>query len=155
MDKQAIIESLKKQLNEQYQRLIAALEGSHEAATGDDNKAEGKYDTRALEASYLASGQAEQADDLARSVAAVDGFTFPAFEFDDPIGPGALVECDLDGELVYYLLAPGGGGLVCADEENGITATVLGPDAPLREKLLGKTSGQSVDDPFLLILEVV
>ena len=40
MDKKAVITSLKAQLKEQYERLVAAIEGSHEAATGDDNKAE-------------------------------------------------------------------------------------------------------------------
>ena len=155
MDKKTLIIDLRQQLKEQYRRSLAALESASDAATGDENKAEGKYDTRALEQSYLAAGQAEQAEDLARAVAAVDAFDFPDFDMDDPIGPGALVECDLDGDLVYFLLAPGGGGLVLNDPANEITATVLGPEAPLREKLLGKTSGQSVESPDLLILELL
>ena len=155
MDKQALVADLKSQLKQQYQRSVAALEGSHDAATGDDNKAEGKYDTRALEASYLAAGQADQADALASAIAAVEAFEFPDFEMDDPIAPGAVVECDQNGDLVYFLLAPGGGGLLCSDEKNEITATVLGPEAPLRGKLLGRSSGQSVTDPDLLILEVL
>jgi len=155
MIKKALIQSLKGQLEEQYRRSIAAVEGAHEAATGDDTKAEGKYDTRALEASYLAAGQAEQADELARGVAAVNACQFPEFQMDDPVGPGALVECDQEGELVYFLLAPGGGGMVCREPKSGISATVLGPEAPLREKLMGKTPGQSTDDPHLLILEVM
>ena len=34
------------------------------------------------------------------------------FDFDDEIGIGALVEAEKDGELLHYLLAPAGGGLV-------------------------------------------
>ena len=59
MNKSAIVESLRQQLKAQYERAIKALEGAHEAATGEDTKAESKYDTRGLEASYLAAGQAE------------------------------------------------------------------------------------------------
>jgi len=56
MNKSAIVKSLRQQLNAQYERAIKALEGAYEAATGDDTKAESKYDTRGLEASYLAAG---------------------------------------------------------------------------------------------------
>ena len=101
MDKAQLVDSLKKEIQSQYERALSALAGAAEAATGDDTKAEGKYDTRGLEASYLAAGQAEQADELARAVAAIDAFTFEDFEIDDPIAPGALVEGDVDGELVY------------------------------------------------------
>ena len=55
MNKSAIVESLRQQLKAQYERAIKALEGAHEAATGEDTKAE-QYDTRGLEA-HLAAGR--------------------------------------------------------------------------------------------------
>lgn len=154
MNKSAIVESLRLQLQAQYDRAIKALAGAHEAATGEDTKAEGKYDTRGLEASYLAAGQAEQADELQSALASLDTFEFPVLDLDDPIVPGALIEADLDGEPVFYLLAPAGGGLTCETEE-GDTVTILGPSAPLREKLLNRTTGDILEDPPLMILEVM
>ena len=154
MNKSAIVESLRQQLQAQYERAIKALEGAHEAATGEDTKAESKYDTRGLEASYLAAGQAEQADELQTAIASLDSFELPDLDLDDPITPGALVEADLDGESVFYLLAPAGGGLTC-ETDDGNTVTVLGPAAPLKKQLLGKTTGDILEDPPLMILEVM
>ena len=134
MDKPAIIESLKAQLREQYERAVAAVNDAAEAATGEDTKAESKYDTRGLEASYLAAGQVEQANRLAKELAAVEAFDFPDHNSRSSIEPGALVEGKLDGRTVYYLLAPGGGGLTI-DTDGGVV-TVLGAEAPLRGHLL-------------------
>ncbi len=154
MDKAQLVESLKKEIRSQYERALSALAGAEEAATGEDTKAEGKYDTRGLEASYLAAGQAEQADELARSVAAIDAFTFEDFDIDDPIAQGALIEGDMDGDLVYYLLAPAGGGLQLSTEDEE-SVTVLGPASPLRNQIIGKTTGFILDEPSLMILEVM
>ncbi|MDF1826033.1 MAG: hypothetical protein P1U68_15415 [Verrucomicrobiales bacterium] len=154
MEKSALVSSLKVQVKSQYERALNALAGAAEAATGDDTKAEGKYDTRGLEASYLAAGQAEQADELAQAVALLESAEFPDYDFDDPIGPGALIEAERDGELVFYLLAPAGGGLTL-EGEDGEPVTVLGPAAPLRSQLLGQTSGTILDEINLSILEVL
>ncbi len=153
MNKSAIVKSLRAQLKAQYKRSIAALDDARDGATGDDAKAEGKYDTRGLEASYLAAGQAEQAEELGRGVSAMEAFEFPDFDFDDPIGRGTLIEADSDGDIVYYLLAPAGGGLTC-ESEDGETITVIGPASPLSGKLIGQKVGKILDDPPLMILEV-
>lgn len=154
MNKTAIVESLRSQLQAQYQRARAALAGAHEAATGEDTKAESKYDTRGLEASYLAAGQAEQAEILAESIARLDRFDFKDFDIDDPIATGALVEAEAGDEIHYYLLAPVGGGLTC-ETEDGESVTVLGPASPLGAKLLGKTTGSMIKEPPVTVLEVM
>ncbi len=154
MNKTAIVDSLRAQLKAQYERAVAALAGAHEAATGDDAKAEGKYDTRGLEASYLAAGQATQADELKQSLVLFESFEFPDFDLDDPIAPGALVEGELDGETVFFLLAPAGGGLTCESAE-GETVTILGPAAPLRGQLIDRSAGDILENPPLMILEIV
>ncbi|MEM1441310.1 MAG: transcription elongation factor GreAB [Verrucomicrobiota bacterium] len=154
MDKSALVERLRSLVSSQYERALSALAGATEAATGDDTKAESKYDTRGLEASYLAAGQAEQADELAEAIASLENAEFPDFDFDDPIGPGALVEAEQDGEVLYYLLAPAGGGITL-ETEDGLSVTVLGPSAPLRANLLGKSSGTILEEIDLTILEVL
>jgi hypothetical protein len=150
MDKVEIVRALKEQLREQYSRAIAAVQDAADAATGEDSKAESKYDTRGLEASYLAAGQVAQADQLKRELAAVEAFDFPNLSDDSPIKPGALVEAKLDGQTVHYLLAPGGGGLTI-DIDDGGQVTVLGIEAPLRGNLLDQKVGGSVERPPLEI----
>ena len=153
MEKTQLVAALLTELRHRYDRAIAALSGAREAATGTDTKAENKYDTRGLEASYLAAGQAEQADELARSLLAVEQFAFPDFDLDDPISVGALVEIEQDDELRHYLLAPAGGGIVLESTE-GSRVTVLGPASPLSLRLTGQVSGSLLHDPEILILEV-
>ena len=41
-----------------------ALKASHEAATHAESKAENKYDTRGLEAAYLADGQRKRVHEI-------------------------------------------------------------------------------------------
>ena len=51
------------ELGGRLSRLSKAAIEAHAAATDPGSKAEGKYDTRSLEASYLATGQARQVED--------------------------------------------------------------------------------------------
>ncbi len=153
MNKTRLVETLKAELSRQYERAVAALTGSREAATGTDTRAENKYDTRGLEASYLAAGQAGQADEILRAISLLEMFEVRDFDFDDPIESGALIEAEKDDEILYYLLAPAGGGLVITSD-TGEEVTVLGPGSPLSRNLLGKTAGTVLTDPDLMILEV-
>ena len=153
MDKAFLVSALLRELRLRYDRAVAALSGAREAATGADTKAENKYDTRGLEASYLAAGQAEQADELFRALHAVENFDFRDFDPDDPIGVGALVEIEQEEDIHHYLIAPAGGGIVLESEEGG-RVTVLGPASPLAAKLTGRISGTILQEPAVLILEV-
>ena len=64
--KQALMDVIRKQLKERLDRLTRAAKESQQAATDPDSKAESKYDTRNLEASYLAVGQAKQVEGSCR-----------------------------------------------------------------------------------------
>lgn len=154
MDKPSLVKQLAARLASRHERAIAALADAAEGATGEDTRAESKYDTRGLESSYLAAGQAEQADELAREAARLEAFEFRDFDLEDPIGPGALVETDRDGEPAWFLLAPAGGGITL-ETDDGETVTVLGPSAPLRAILEGKTTGDTVPESGIAILEVM
>lgn len=126
---------------------------AHAAATDPGSKAEGKYDTRSLEASYLAAGQARQVDDLAESVRVFDGLTLPEFGANDPIDAGALVEVELRDESVCYLLAPVSGGLELVHE--GREVTLLTPASVLYQNLIGLGVGDSLEMPPLTVTKVV
>jgi hypothetical protein len=139
-------------LKEQHAVLQRALDDSRENASGDETKSEGKYDTRATEAAYLAKAQAEQVELMAEGLATLRGFRAPDYQLTDPIGSVALVETDLDGETLFYLLAPAGGGTTL--DFLGCELTVLTPDAPLYQQLLARKAGESLQDPPLLLLGV-
>lgn len=153
MDKTALILTLRNQMREQYDRILAAAREARGYATDQDSQAESKYDTRSLEASYLAAGQAAKADELA---AALDGFrpeTFPAFSPNDAIGLGALVEITYpDRTRAAFLLASRGGGMM--SDHEGITVMVVTPGAPIFARLAGKRTNDKIDDPPMKIARI-
>jgi hypothetical protein len=150
--KSALLESIRTQLKASLERLAKAAMDARAAATDPDSKAEGKYDTRSLEASYLAAGQARQVDELAEAVRVFETFTLPDFTMDDPIGMGALVEADIRGEASLLLLVPAAGGMVL--HVDGEQITLLTPASRLYQSLLGKRSGDLIDEFGLRVIEV-
>jgi hypothetical protein len=150
--KERLLAAIRAELRSRFDRLTRAAREAHAAATDPGSKAEGKYDTRSLEASYLAAGQARQVDELASEVALFEALSLPAFGIDDPIDAGALVEVDLNGETTHFLLAPAAGGLAITHEDREVT--LLTPSSSLYQKLLGLQTGDSLDDPPLFVSEV-
>ncbi|HEY8933352.1 MAG TPA: transcription elongation factor [Rariglobus sp.] len=150
--KSALIDRIRTELRARFERLAAAAREAHAAATDPSSKAESKYDTRNLEASYLATGQARQVEELAAAIRIFESFDPPAFAIDEAIDAGALVETDLDGETAFFLLAPAAGGLTL--DHLGAELTVLTPESPLYRQLVGRHTGDSLDRPPLFISEV-
>jgi len=152
MDKQALVAQIHGLLSAHYERLERAFRESKEYATDPDSKAESKYDTRGLEASYLAAGQAEEVERLAESVASFDDLVLPEFDDTSVAGAGALVEADRRGDLVFYLLAPAGGGI--QTEYLGCDLSVLTPEAPLYQDLLGSRVGDILEEQGITVLDL-
>jgi hypothetical protein len=150
--KTKLLEMIRSDLRTRLDRLSKAACEAHAAATDPGSKAEGKYDTRSLEASYLAVGQAKQVDELAESLRIFDALVLPDFGMEDPIDAGALVEVELADETAFFLLAPTSGGLVV--ESDGMEVTLLTPASSLYQKLLGLRVGDSLDDPALRVSDV-
>lgn len=152
MSKPALVDQIRRELEEQFAVMKAAAKDAKENATGDETKSDGKYDTRAIEASYLAGAQAEQAEKLAEAVRIFQTFDPPLYHDDEEIGPGALVETEHAGEIVYYLLAPAGGGHTV--EYDGFDCIVLTPESRVYQELLGSRSGQIGEESGLMVLGV-
>jgi hypothetical protein len=150
--KDRLLDAIRAELRARFDRLTRAAKDAHAAATDPGSKAESKYDTRSLEASYLAAGQARQVDDLARDILLFDSVSLPAFAIDDAIDAGALVEADLNGESTWFLLAPAAGGLEIVHD--GLAITLLTPESALYQKLLGLRVGDSLEDPPLFVGEL-
>lgn len=152
MSKPALLDRIRRELDSQLRVMKAAAQEARENATGDETKSEGKYDTRAIEAAYLAGAQGEQADKLAEAARLFDRFDPPVFDYSDAIGPGALVETEHAGDIVFYLLAPAAGGVTV--EHDGFDCIVLTPESRLYQQLLGAQSGEILHDAGLMVLGV-
>ena len=79
MSKPTLIRRIRSMLEDQLAVMQVAADEARENATGDETRSEGKYDTRAIEASYLASAQARQVANLSQSIDMLSRFDPPAF----------------------------------------------------------------------------
>ena len=147
--KSALLEKIRVELKASLERLTKAALDAHPAATDPGSKAESKYDTRSLEASYLAAGQARHVDELAEAVRIFEALRLPEFSADDAIDAGALVELEIRGETSLLLLVPAAGGMVI--EENGQQITLLTPASTLYQKLSGMRQGDLLGDGILVV----
>ena len=119
-----------------------ALKASHEAATHAESKAENKYDTRGLEAAYLADGQRRRVHEIETALVAYRNLSLRP-QADEPIRVGALVALDQEGVDRLIFLGPDGAGLRMMDE--GREVLVITPRSPLGQALLGREAGDKVE----------
>jgi predicted ATPase len=150
--KAELLECIREELRTRLDRLMRAAREAHQAATDPGSKAEGKYDTRSLEASYLASGQSRQVDELAEALRIFEALTLTDFGVGEPIDAGAWVEVALASGKASFLLAPAAGGMEIPDGASEIT--VLTPDSPLYRKLSGLRVGDVLEQPAMTIVQV-
>lgn len=137
MDKKELLKKIISTLESDLSTLIEAAKTAHEASTHEECAPENKYDTTALEASYVAQGQANRAQEIRESLAMYQQLELRLFDKDAPIRLTALVTIEAeDGHSKQIFLGPGSGGLKLAVGSH--EATIITPDSPLGRVLLGK-----------------
>ena len=139
MNKRAIIKKIVARLTDELEVYFRAAQFSRAEATHESSKAESKYDTRGLEASYLARGQSKQAAELDAAIAEFQKLPVKTFGAGETIDLGALVELEHGGERSFYFLGPRAGGTEVIHDRKEIL--VITPQSPLGEQLLGKKTG--------------
>jgi transcription elongation GreA/GreB family factor len=143
MEKTALIERLRQSLTKELTEARRAAAETAAAANHPEARPENDKDTRKIELSYLAAGQAARAHELEGAAAMLAALPIREFDEDDPLGAGALVELDIDGKVQRVLIAPAGGGLKLTTE--GGEVSVVTPQSPLGGGLLGKRVGESFE----------
>jgi transcription elongation GreA/GreB family factor len=136
--KSALKDELVRKLAANLETQERAYRVAKEGATHEESKPENDKDTRALEQSYLARGQAMRIDELRAAVAEVSALGLRAR---GPVALGALVTIDEDGRQTSVFLAPHGGGERLAEG----AVQVVTPQSPLGRALLGKREGDDVE----------
>src|SRR6266404_6262481 len=116
MKKADLVRLIIASLTQSLSVLEKAARASHAEATHESSRAESKYDTRGLEAAYLAGGQARQAKEILDSIETYESLGTRDFAPGERIELTALVELDADGIRSTYFIGPKNGGL---EIENG------------------------------------
>src|SRR5438128_1272244 len=139
MKKADLLKSIIDELAKSLQVLEKAARASHAEATHESSKAENKYDTRGLEAAYLAGGQARQVKEIMESIKIYEAMAPRNFSAEEPIDLTALVELEADGSRNTYFIGPRSGGLEVNYARKDII--VITPQSPLGSNLIGKKKG--------------
>ena len=143
LSKAEVVAALRKALREELESVERVAAMARDEATSDETRQEGKYDTRATEASYLARGQAWRVLELRQLVGWIERF--------DPTRPvtvagvGALIEAE-GARRVLFLMAPIGGASVVV---GGQKVRVISPSSPLGAAISDLEAGDvaEVDSP--------
>ena len=142
VNKQIVLDQILALLNAELASLTRAAQGAFAAATDPDSRAENKYDTRTLEASYVARGQAQRVLELQEAVQGFGALSGKALASDAATTLGAMVSLEMPEEVVHYFLGPFAGGTEF--EHEGSEVTVITPSSALGQKLLGRRAGETV-----------
>lgn len=140
MDKSALMQRIIAHLAGELALAARTARATQAEAAHEQNKAENKYDTRGLEASYLAHGQARQADETEQALRQCRALAVRAFAAADPIALGALVALEGRAGGLICFIAPGAGGVEFSHEKK--TVLVLTPSSPLGRQLMGRRQGE-------------
>jgi len=133
--------ALKAELIAQLEESLASARAAHasaiEGSTHEEARAENDKDTRGLEQSYLARGQAQRVAELEAAVGDVTALALRTFTASSVVALSALVTTDDDQQ---FFIAPAGGGCVLAGGVQVVT-----PSSPLGRALLGKRIDDEVE----------
>lgn len=144
MNKRKLHKTIECELDVLLQTAKDAALQAYETATNKETVAENKYDTFALEASYLAAGQSKRIKLYEENIDAFKTIEPRCFSSDDPITLGALVVLiGIDGEQKHYFISPVSGGLKV--EYNSQQVFLVTPRAPLAKAMAGLVEGDEFE----------
>ncbi|WP_224984155.1 GreA/GreB family elongation factor [Geomonas agri] len=124
--------------------LSHAAKAAHEAAIHEENIPDNKYDTLSLEASYVAQGQANRAQELKHALQTYRHLALHSFGEADTIRLTALVTLqDEEGTSKTFFIGPQEGGLKL--HVDGEEILVITAASPLGSQLIGKSVGDEVE----------
>ena len=135
-----MLAALKVELEKELVVLKKAALATYEDATHEESKPENKYDTRALEASYLAGAQAKRVKDIEELISICKFQQVRNFNPGEAIAITAIVEIESGDKINWFLFLPKGGGFTVNFENKKIQ--VITPVSPLGQALVGLTVGE-------------
>ncbi len=140
VDKKLILQNLIDNLRHELTELEAAANSARAEAIQDDYKAESKYDTRAIEASYLAGAQQKRVEEIKIDIQMLEEIEIkPSLK----IQMGSLVLIEFNNQArLYFLTSTSGGTMLTIDDQLILVISVF---SPLGNEALGLSAGESFE----------
>jgi len=144
MNKSYILQRIIGQLTTDLAVLHTAARTAHEASIHEENIPDNKYDTLSLEASYVAQGQANRAQEIKEALEVYKLLELQRFEEDTPIRLTALVTLEAeDSSIRQVFIGPLEGGMKIIGQD--LETLVITPGSPLGNGLIGRSVGETVE----------
>jgi len=144
MSKDQLLQQILTRLESDLTLALKAAQDAHEAATHEESLAENKYDTRGLEAAYLAAGQSRRVEEIRQALGRYQSLQLRPFDAARGIQLTALVHLgdERGGEQLLFL-GPDAAGLKLG--EGARQVLVITPHSPLGQHLLGRGEGDEIE----------
>ena len=139
MNKEKIFQHIIEKLDEEFVVQSQIVESTKSEAIHGDMKQEGKYDTRRIEASYLAGAQARRFKELEQDLFKLKRFNINDYDNDDEITIGSLFHLNAD----LYLLTPMQRGLSINFMNHQIS--IISAHSPIGIEAMGLNVGDEVE----------
>ncbi len=141
--KEKILNELIEKMKAEMHELEAAAKSNKDFATDQEFKAESKYDTRSLEASYLASAEAKRVEDLKLEIQMLEEVDLKLSAKSDEVCIGSLVNLrHKDQDRSYFLIPTAGGTLLKVEDQAVLVVSVF---SPLGDAVLGLKVGEEFE----------
>ena len=135
MNKLELRQVILSQLQSKLEIAVSSAQRAIESATDEETVPEHKYDTLALEASYLAHGQAMRVQECEQEIQALTNLVLP--QEPHAVGLGCLVSLlDIENDRHWFFLSPCAGGLKVEFQQHVIVLVTF--DSPLGQALKAK-----------------
>jgi transcription elongation GreA/GreB family factor len=140
-NKQELIAVIREQLTIDLEVQFSAARATLDAATNEESKPENEYDTRGLEASYLAGAQGKRINEIQEQLTIYKFLQVRDFAPSDAISTTAVVGVECDGKPTWLFLVTKGGGLSVRFQDR--TIQTITAQSPLGEALIGLKMGDT------------
>lgn len=145
IEKKKIVDELIGKLQSELVEIESAAKSAKDLATSSESKSEGKYDTRAIEAGYLAGAQAKRVEEIKLDIQMLEELDTGLESTKLQLGSLGLIRHN-NIEKLYFLSSTSGGAILNIDENSVLVISVFSPigDAALG---LGKGEVFEVETP--------
>ena len=143
MKKSEILLKIEEVLLENIKKAEEVYQSSYEYTTKGDIKSDGKYDTRATEAGYLAGAQKRRVEELKNDLNRLRAFPIKAFSSEKGVGVGALIELECENRVSYYFISPSLGGETL--KLKGTSIQIISQNSPISIAAFGLNQEDSFE----------
>lgn len=139
--KKEILNHLKEQLQNELEKAKSAYDTTHKHATDSEMKADDKYDTRSIEAGYLAGAQKKRVEELELEIQLIDEVNLD--HVNDKVAVGSLVTLNFNNQdRRYFISSTSGGSMIKIKDE---VVLVISAFSPIGSEVIGLKVGDSFE----------